>query len=157
LRAVLAWSSVPAILGAAVVLTVMLVLKMARGGHALVEGGRSWLAVAIGLWTAIVFLLMLARVEHFGFWRTILAGFLSSLGVALLVTLVIRTLLYQPFSIPAGSMVPTLLVGDYVFASKFAYGYSRFSQPFSPLPFSRARARRRAAARRCRRVPPAER
>jgi len=113
----------------------MLVLKMAGGGHALVEGGLSWLAVAIGLWTAIVFLLMLARVEHFGFWRAILAGFLSSLGVAL-VALVICTLLYQPFSIPAGSMVPTLLVGDYVFASKFAYGYSRFSQPFSPLPFS---------------------
>jgi signal peptidase I len=53
---------------------------------------------------------------------------LLAVGVALFV----RTLLYQPFNIPSGSMRPTFLVGDYIFVSKFSYGYSRYSLPFSP-------------------------
>jgi signal peptidase I len=49
---------------------------------------------------------------------------------AVLIALVVRTVAYEPFNIPSGSMVPTLLVGDYLFVSKFAYGYSRYSLPF---------------------------
>jgi len=61
---------------------------------------------------------------------------LTAIAYALVIALVVRTFLYQPFHIPSGSMKSTLLVGDYLFASKFSYGYSRFSLPFAFIPFS---------------------
>ncbi|PCI51568.1 MAG: signal peptidase I [Alphaproteobacteria bacterium] len=55
---------------------------------------------------------------------------------ALLIALVFRTFLYQPFKIPSKSMMDNLLVGDYLLVSKMAYGYSHHSFPFSPKLFS---------------------
>ena len=61
-----------------------------------------------------------------GIWETA-----RTLIYAVAIALAVRTFLYEPFNIPSGSMKPTLLVGDYLFVSKFAYGYSRHSLPFS--------------------------
>jgi len=57
---------------------------------------------------------------------------LKTLFYALLIALIIRSFFFQPFYIPSSSMEPNLLIGDRLFVSKFTYGYSRHSLPFSP-------------------------
>jgi signal peptidase I len=71
------------------------------------------------------------RKDEGGLWETI-----KVILQALLIAVVVRTLLFQPFNIPSGSLVPTLLIGDYLFVSKYSYGYSKHSVPFSPPLFS---------------------
>ena len=56
----------------------------------------------------------------------------KTVAYALLIALFLRVLLFQPFTIPSASMEPTLLEGDYIIVTKFSYGYSRHSIPFSP-------------------------
>ena len=66
-----------------------------------------------------------------GMWDTV-----KTVLYAVLIALFIRTVAYEPFNIPSGSMVPTLLVGDYLFVSKYSYGYSHHALPLSPRIFS---------------------
>ena len=61
-----------------------------------------------------------------GWWDTI-----RTVLYAIIAAMVVRTVALEPFNIPSGSMIPTLLVGDYLFVSKYAYGYSKYSLPWS--------------------------
>ena len=63
---------------------------------------------------------------------------IKTITIALIIAVLIRSLLFQPFYIPSSSMEPTLLVGDRIFVSKYTYGYSNHSFPFSP-PFFKER------------------
>lgn len=71
---------------------------------------------------------------------------LRTIAYAGLIAVLIRTVAYEPFNIPSASMVPTLLVGDYLFVSKFSFGYSHHSLPFS-LPLFQGRILERSPQR----------
>ena len=62
---------------------------------------------------------------------------IKTIFYALIIALIIRSFLFQPFYIPSSSMEPNLLIGDRLFVSKYSYGYSRHSLPFSPKIFNK--------------------
>jgi len=130
-RAALAWSSVPLLISSAITLAASVV----EGNHA----GFTWVDVSTGvvawaclLWWIVLATAMLAHVQHFGVLRAVLSLLVGAIGLAALLAVCIRTIVFQPFNTPSGSMLPTLQVGDYFFASKWPYGYSRYSLPFAP-------------------------
>ena len=66
----------------------------------------------------------------------LLREFVQTVVIVVAIVFVVRSFLFQPFRIPSGSMENTLLVGDYIIVSKYAYGFSNYSIPFSPNLFS---------------------
>lgn len=111
LRAVLAWSAVPAILGLVIALSLNAVVQAFGGTSAISPEVFSLLLLIVaalaGVWSFVVALLMLSRVQRFGFWRTI-ATYAGVLMLPLLAALLVRTFLFHPFSFPSGSMYPTI-------------------------------------------------
>lgn len=73
----------------------------------------------------------MAEKKEDGLWENV-----KTIFWALIIAGIFRTLFFQPFWIPTGSMKDTLLIGDFLFVNKMAYGYSRYSCPFSMCPIS---------------------
>lgn len=137
MRLAFAWSQVPLAVALVPVLVAQSIVLLGEFGLSGLAGTETYVyglfavSVLLGIldiWTVFLLVRMIGAVQGFGIFRSILNLFALAL-LALILALPIRFFAYQPFTIPAASMAPTLIPGDYLFASKFAYGYSRYSLP----------------------------
>ena len=138
MRTVYAWGMAPLSVGLLVYLVTLVALRLFAGGSvpSAVMLTLGVFAVVTAVWTFITILAMLKRAQAFGWWRAAFNLAAASFLAVLLFRVPMKAFLFQSFNIPAASMVPTLLVGDHIFVSKYAYGYTHFSLPFSPPLFA---------------------
>jgi len=137
IRAAVAWGGAPFAVGVPICLVGFFALALsglAKGPFVAIV--LQLILLVLGWWALVLALWMYGRVQGFGFWRTIVSFAVASFIVIPIIPLLIRTFLFQPFNMPSSSMMPTLLEGDYFFVSKYAYGYTHYSLPFSPRLFS---------------------
>ena len=133
-RDALAWGAVP--LAWMVPLAAVLFAVRWQTANAIAVQTLLIFGAIAAVWSIVITVAMLREVARFGVIRASFTYLIALIMAALLVGLPIRILLWQPFNIPSGAHMPTLLIGDHVFVSKYAYGYSRFSLPFAPQLFN---------------------
>ena len=136
-RAAVAWSTLPHLI-TAVALVGAFVVWMIEPGNMAPRDLTLALQVILmvpTVWSWVLLIGMISAANRFGLVRGVLSTLVGVIGI-LLIALGIRILLFHPFNIPSGAMMPALQVQDYLFASKYSYGYSRFSLPFGPNLFA---------------------
>lgn len=128
-RSALAWGGLP-LLWSALVGMGLLMLYWQSENPLYAQAGAALISLAC-VWSIVVTVAMLTEVFQFG-WLRALSTYVLAIAISGLVLAVpIRAFLYQPFHIASQAQLPTLMAGDHVLVSKFAYGYSRFSLPFN--------------------------